>query len=212
MMTEETQNHGANGEGSTSGNPRRDLPTTPVRSVPIASWTVADRAAWARAIAPCARLRKGGAGAHLAPVTQDDLARRYGYFTDHLIRNDLFKPEAQAAGQVTPDRVERFVEELRVRVGSVTTAQTIHKLRRAAELLDPNGDFTWLAELEKDFALMMRPQSKDHRIVDPDRLFEAGLTLIGEATDNPDLTPLRRARQVRNGVMVALLVLCPIRL
>lgn len=100
----------------------------------------------------------------------------------------------------------------RVRVGSVTTANTIHKLRRAAQLLDPNRDFTWVAELEKDFALMMRPQSKDHRIVDPDRLFEAGLTLIREATDNPALTPLRGARQIRNGLMVALLVLCPIRL
>jgi integrase len=183
-----------------------------VRSVPIAGWTIADRAAWERAIAPGARLRKGGAGAHLAPVTQDDLARRYGYFIDHLIRNDLFKPEAQAAGQVTPDHIERFVDELRVRVGSVTTAQTIHKLRRAAQLLDPNRDFTWLAEIEKDFAVMMRPQSKDHRIIDPDRLFEAGLALIEEATNNPDLMPLRRARQVRNGLMVALLTLCPIRL
>jgi integrase len=195
-----------------SGNPRQGLTSKPVRSVPIAGWTIADRAAWERAIAPGARLRKGGAGAHLAPVTRDDLAGRYGYFIDHLIRNDLFKPEAQAAGQVAPDHVERFVEELRVRVGSVTTAQTIHKLRRAAQLLDPNRDFAWLAELEKDFALMMRPKVKDHRIVDPDRLFEAGLTLIEEATANPDLTPLRRARQVRNGVMVALLVLCPIRL
>jgi hypothetical protein len=84
------------------------------------------------------------------------------------MRNDLFKPDAPPAGQVTPDRVETFVEELRARVGSVTTASTIYKLRRAAELLDPNRDFTWLAELEKDFALMMRPKSKDHRIVDPD--------------------------------------------
>ena len=202
-MLEFSQNNGVSAEGS---------PNTPVRSVPIAEWTIADRAAWERAIAPRDRLHKGGAGAHLAPVTQDDLARRYGYFIDHLIRNDLFKPDAPPAGQVTPDRVETFVEELRGRVGSVTTASTIYKLRRVAELLDPNRDITWLAELEKDLALMMRPKSKDHRIVDPDRLFEAGLTLIEEATNNPDLAPLRRSRQVRNGLMVALLVLCPIRL
>ncbi|MGO9235046.1 MAG: site-specific integrase [Methylocella sp.] len=202
-MLEFSQNNGVSAEGS---------PNTPVRSVPIAEWTIADRAAWERAIAPRARLRKGGAGTHLARITQNDLARRYGYFVDHLMRNDIFKPDAPPAGQVTPDRVETFVEELRARVSSVTTANTIHKLRRAAELLDPNRDFTWLAELEKDFALMMRPQSKDHRIVDPDRLFEAGLALIEEATDNPALMPLRRARQVRNGLMVALLTLCPIRL
>jgi integrase len=202
-MLEFPQNIGVSAKGS---------PSTPVRSVPIVEWTIADRTAWERAIAPRARLRKGGAGAHLARITQNDLARRYGYFVDHLMRNDLFKPDAPPAGQVTPDRVETFVEELRARVSSVTTASTIYKLRRAAELLDPNRDFTWLAELEKDFALMMRPKSKDHRIVDPDRLLEAGLALIEEGTGNPDLTPLRRARQVRNGVMVALLVLCPIRL
>jgi hypothetical protein len=202
-MLEFSQNNGVSAEGS---------PSTPVRSVPIVDWTIADRTAWERAIAPRARLRKGGAGAHLASITQDDLARRYGYFVDHLMRNDLFKPGALPAGQVTLDRVETFVEELRARVGSVTTASTIYKLRRAAELLDANRDFAWLAEIEKDFALMMRPKSKDHRIVDPDRLFEAGLALIEEATGNPDLTPLRRARQVRNGLMVALLTLCPIRL
>ena len=143
-MLEFSQNNGVSAEGS---------PNTPVRSVPIAEWTIADRAAWERAIAPRDRLHKGGAGAHLAPVTQDDLARRYGYFIDHLIRNDLFKPDAPPAGQVTPDRVETFVEELRGRVGSVTTASTIYKLRRVAELLDPNRDITWLAETREGFGL-----------------------------------------------------------
>ncbi len=210
-MPEFLQNNDVSAKASKSDNPRRDV-TAPVRSVPIAEWTIADRAAWERAIAPRARLRKGGAGAYLACITQDDLARRYGYFVDHLMRNDLLRSEAPAAGQVTPHCVESFVEELRSRVGSVTTANTIHKLRRAAQLLDPNRDFAWLAEIEKDFALIMRPKSKDHRIVDPDCLFEAGLVLVEEAADNPALTPLRRARQVRNGVMIALLALCPIRL
>jgi len=146
------------------------------------------------------------------PVTQDDLARRYGYFIDHLIRNDLFKPDAPPAGQVTPDRIEAFVEELRARVGSVTTAQTIHKLRRAAQLLESEPGLHMARRDRKGLRRDDAPQSKDHRIVDPDRLFEAGLALIDEATANPHLTPLRRARQVRNGVMVALLVLCPIRL
>ena len=58
----------------------------------------------------------------------------------------------------------------------------------------------------------MRPKSKDNRLVDPDLIVEAGLALIEEATDNPARTPLRRARQVRDGLMIALLALCPIRL
>ena len=190
----------------------RDLTAAPVRSAPITEWTIADQAAWARAIAPRARLRKGGAGSDLAPITQRDLARRYGYFVDHLLRHGLFDPEAGAAAQVSPDLVASFLHELSSRVSSVTTAGTICKVRRAAELLDPSRDLAWLAEIEKDLALVMQPKSKDDRLVDPDLIVEAGLALIKEATDNPALTPLQRARQVRDGLMIALLALCPIRL
>ena len=79
-------------------------------------------------------------------------------------------------------------------------------------MLDPNANFAWLADIEKDLALVMRPKSKNQRIVDPDLIVEAGLTLVGEEDGSPMLTPLRRARQVRDGVMIALLALCPIRL
>lgn len=182
------------------------------RGVPIVEWPAADRAAWERAIAPRARLAKGGTGAHLAHITQEDLARRYGYFINHLMRKNLFHSEALAASQVTEAHVASFINELRARVGSVTAAQTIYKLRRVVKLLDPNRDFTWLAEIGKDLALVMRPKSRDHRLVDPDRLFEAGLALIEEAAVSSSPTPLRRARQVRNGLMIALLTLCPIRL
>jgi integrase len=211
-MIEKGENDRAGAERPRREDPRREFTTTPVRSAPVAEWTIADQAAWERAIAPRARLRKGGAGTHLAPITQRDLARRYGYFIDHLIRKGRFDPEAGPAAQVIPDLVVSFVEELGSRVSSVTTAGSIYKLRRAAELLDPDRDFSWLGEIEKDLALVMRPKPKDNRLVDPDLIVDAGLTLIKEATDNPALTPLRRAKQVRDGLMIALLALCPIRL
>jgi integrase len=211
-MIEKAENDCGGAERSPREGLQRDLTAAPVRSAPLAERTIADQAAWQRAIAPRARLRKGGAGGHLAAITQRDLARRYGYFVDHLIRKGLFDPDAGPAAQVTTDLVASFVEELSSRVGSVTTAGTVYKVRRAAELLDPIRDFGWLAEIEKDLALVMRPKSKDNRLVDPDRLVEAGLTLVAEATDNPALTLLQRARQVRDGLMIALLALCPIRL
>jgi integrase len=83
---------------------------------------------------------------------------------------------------------------------------------RAAEIIAPSLDFAWLAEIEKDLALVMRPRSKFDRVVLIEVLVEAALTLIHEAETSPNLTSLARARQVRNGLMVALLGLCPIRL
>ena len=94
---------------------------------------------------------------------------------------------------------------------SVTVYNYIHQLRRAAQLIAPTIDFSWLAEIEKDLALLMEPRSKFDRLVFTERLVEAGLTLNAEAQGfaKNDLT---RARGVRNGLMIALLALCPIRL
>jgi integrase len=146
----------------------------------------------------------------LAQVSRDDYARRYGEFLGFLQRNGRLEREAAAAALVIPSNVEAYVSELTGRVRSVTVWNCISKLRRAAELLAPTIDFSWLAEIEKDLALVMEPRSKFDRLVLAWRLLEAGLTLMAEAetfaTDD-----LARARGVRNGLMVALLALCPIR-
>src|SRR5262249_39569840 len=57
----------------------------------------------------------------------------------------------------------------------------------------------------------MKPRSKFDRLVLTGQLVKAGLTLIAEAQEFAT-TDLARARGVRNGLMVALLALCPIRL
>jgi integrase len=165
-----------------------------------------------RACQPNQRLKRGGSAAHMKPITQADLARRYGYFLDFLDRSALLDRAAPAAAQVTPGSVAGYVEDLKHRVSSVTVYGSIHKLRRASELIDPQRDFGWLAELEKDLALDMRPRSKADRLILTDVLVECGLTLMAEAEQSKSLSPLEQARQFRNGLMVALLALHPIRL
>ena len=93
----------------------------------------------------------------------------------------------------------------------MTVFGSISKLRRAAQFIALGRDFTWLVDIERDLALMMRPRSKFDRMVMTEVLVEAGLTLIHEAESSPNLTDLARACQVRNGLMVAVLALCPIR-
>ena len=113
---------------------------------------------------------------------------------------------------VTPDRVDRFLAELQARVSSVTVYGSIYKLRRMAQLLAPGQDFTWLTEIEKDLALVMQPRSKFNRLVYSNVLLEAGMTLMAEADAATHRSALARARQFRNGLMVALLALHLIRL
>ena len=183
-----------------------------VRSLPLDLWPEADRNAWISACRPAARLKRGGAAGHLKPITRGDLARRYGYFLDFLSRRGLLPPDNLAATCVTPENAETYIAELRERVSSVTVYGSIYKLRRAAEIIAPDLDFAWLAEIEKDLALLMRPRSKFNRMVLAEVLVQAGLTLIHEVETSPNLTDLARARQVRNGLMVALLGMHFIRL
>jgi hypothetical protein len=45
----------------------------------------------------------------------------------------------------------------------------------------PDADFSWLIEIASDLALIMRPRSKQDRLVLAEVLVEAGLTLMAEA-------------------------------
>jgi hypothetical protein len=154
------------------------LTTPTVRSLPIDMWPQADRVAWELACIPSNRLKRGGRAGHLKPITQEDLARRYGYFIDHLDRHHRLELNAAAGSQVTPAHVDAYMAELKSRVSSVTVYGSIYKLRRTAQILAPLLDFTWLCEIEKDLALVMEPRSKAERIVLTEVLLEAGLTLI----------------------------------
>jgi site-specific recombinase XerD len=182
-----------------------------IRSLPVDLWPEADRNAWNAACRPAARLRPGGTAGHLKPVTREDHARHYGCFLDFLDRHGLLESDEQSAANVTAHNVEAYIAELKQRVSSVTVHGSICKLRRAAKYMAPGRDLTWLAEIAKDLELVARPRSKFGRIVMTEVLVEAGLTLIHEAEMSPTLTKLARARQVRNGLMLGLLALCPIR-
>jgi site-specific recombinase XerD len=175
-------------------------------------WPKADRKAWMSACRPSERLKRGGAGSHMKPITVNDLGRRYGYFLDCLNRRHSLDPDKAAGAHVTPENVDAYLAELNDRVGSVTTYGSIYKLRRACELIDPARDLSWLADIEKDLALLMRPKSKADRWVLTEVLIEAGLTLIAEAENSRKMSKRGQARQVRNGLMVAMLAMHPIRL
>jgi site-specific recombinase XerD len=93
--------------------------------------------------------------------------------------------------------------------GRRSGARRLHGLPRRD---DGASDLGWLIEIEKDLELVMEPKSKLDRVVYPDVLAEAAMTLMTEADAAADHSALARARQFRNGLMLALLALHPLRL
>jgi len=192
-------------EQSHRGEPKKDRQTLYVHE-----WPSAEQSAWQDACRPSHRLKKGGSRSHLRVVSLKDFARRYGRFLGFLKRTGRLDPNAPAASQVTPANVEAYIIDFTGKVNSVTAWNCIYKLRRAAQLLSPGTDFTWLIEIEKDLELLQEPKSKFDRIVTAEQLVEAGLTLIIEAKELTH-AEFKRARGIRNGLMLVLLALCPIR-
>jgi hypothetical protein len=125
-------------------------------------------------------------------------------------RTGRFDLNAPPAGQVTPANVADYMAEFTGKIRSVTAWNCIYKLRLAAELLAPQADFRWLIEIEKDLELLQEPRSKLNRFVYSEELIKAGLTPIVEA-ENFTKAPVKRARAIRDGLMVALLAANPTR-
>ena len=176
-------------------------------------WPEIERAAWQFArTRGCQRLSRGGPASRLCEEASTDLVRRYGQFLNYFRRTQRPDNHAQAGALVTPEAIAGFIEELQIRVRSVTVAQSIYKVYRAATLIAPERDFSWLAEIAKDLALVAEPMNKSSRIVATERLVEAGLTLVAEAGSVTSRPPLARALATRNGLMIAIIALCPIRL
>jgi hypothetical protein len=90
------------------------------RSLPLELWPEADRNAWITACQPATRLTRGGVAGHLKPVTRDDHARHYGCFLGFLDRRGLLEPDGLAAANVTAEKVDAYLAELKGRVASVT--------------------------------------------------------------------------------------------
>ena len=190
---------------------RMPIPSSTVHSRPVESWPIADRVAWEDACRPSVRLRRGGIASHMRRVTQNDLAKRYGLFLDSLLRSGRLDEKACAGAQVTPNSVDAYVTELKSRVSSVTVYGSIQKLRRIVQLISPDRDLDWLIGIERELLSEMRSRPKWDRVVHADVLSDAGRTLMSEAeiAKRPKLT---RARMFRDGLTIALLAYCPIRL
>lgn len=185
---------------------------TSIRGLKPNEWPLADQRAWAEACRAGGKLTRGGRASHLKPVTRIDLVRRYGLFLEYLDRTGRLLPGASASALLTPENVALYTADLKARVSSVSVHGYIAKLQRMAELLDPDFDSAWLREIEQELAWDMRPAPKFDRIVDSDRITEAGERLMRRADDSPHLPPCRRAKLYRDGLMLALLAVCPIRL
>ena len=183
-----------------------------LKHLPVDQWPAADRVALDAAFVPGDIFDEdGGPGAHLSPA-----ARRMIVFACRRWLGFLAAVHPELLAQAPDDRITRemvreFIEHLSGEVASSTIAITVSRLYYAARLIAPTGDWDWLGAIKSRLTARIRPVDRFDRLVAPWRVLDYGIELMDAALSLPESSHYLRELQYRDGLMLAVLSLWPIR-
>jgi integrase len=116
-------------------------------------------------------------------------------------------PEAR----ITKGRVRSFVQHLEASVRTTSIVINLNGLVMAAHLLAPDGDYRWLNSVMRRLAAKARPMERLPRLRMPWEIFALGQGMMDRAMKAPRRDHLLNELQFRDGLILALLSLWPIR-
>lgn len=135
----------------------------------------------------------------------------YGRFIGWLARHDGLDA-AWPEQRILPDTITRFTNSLAASgLASTSIANLARTLRAYASAIDPEGDWQWLAH--RAFRLKKRAvpsRDKALRVVHSSELYTLGLHLMNNSASAKNQKSV--AAQFRDGLMISLLALRPLRL
>jgi len=186
----------------------------PTRCLPVLAWPEPDQVAWAAALSSGDLLERDGLAAHWSAATRRIIVKGYGRWVAWLTETGQLDSAAPLAARVTPERVAGYASYLRQRNASSTVAARVRDLREALRVMAPGTDLAWLRRVANVLrALAMPARPKRQRIRTPRELFALGIQLMHRAEAKEVLRSSRdRAVLYRDGLMIALLSSCPVRL
>lgn len=181
--------------------------------LPLEDWPAIDRQAWERAIQSGDILDTDGAGARWAPTTRGNAWRAYGRWLAFLEERD-----GQIADHIEPaaraDRVaiRAYATNLRQRHASGTAWSYMAFLGMALRAMAPRDDWDWLRPVVAALQRRMAPvRNKRARMVPINDLLALGAKLMVEAEASSEIESPQTARQFRDGMMISLLAVRPLR-
>jgi site-specific recombinase XerD len=180
------------------------------KALGITDWPLSDQLAWQDALTGGDLFESSRPAARWAQSSRTSIAWNYGRWLGHLSHHELVNDEAPAE-RVTPSQVTVYVEELQETVRPQTVATYLAHLYDAIRVMAPDRDWAWLKAIKTRLARGLKSDGrKAVRIQDSARLFELGLSLMGEAMAS-GREDLGTAITYRDGLMIALLAARPIR-
>lgn len=181
--------------------------------VKVADWPHIDRELWSAACGPARFLERS------RPASRWSLSRRriaeqaYGQWLAWLDRENLLDPDTTPRDRATPERMDMFIAELQDRVAPWSVAMMVGALKRVLDVIAPEADWSWLGSICTDLKQVAKPsRNRFGHMVTPRQLFELGLSMMDGAADDRRGHPMRVAARARDGLMIAMLICCPVRI
>jgi hypothetical protein len=183
-----------------------------VRHLPLHLWPAADRAAFKKAFLTGDIFDDtAGPGAHLTESTRiciEMVYRRWlGFLAAHHPDDLRLKP----AERITTQRVGQFITDLKPTNRATSIHTTIDRLYQAARLIDPQNNWFWFKGIVRKLAARAKPMDRFDKLVPPWQTLDLGIELMDGAGSLARTDHRARELQYRDGLIIALLSLWPIR-
>lgn len=188
------------------------------RHLPFENWPKADQSAWERAVQPGSLLEGSGPAAHWADSTKEVTQRQYGYWLSFVLETNT--SHLSPALRITPEIVLAYSEYLTNSISINAACVYLNNLWRAIRVLCPEKDWKWLYQFNQQLKQQSPGPTRNKKVLiqDSQMLVELGFSLMGEVEgdidhyDNlPGKQKIKVRTQYRDGLMIALLALRPIR-
>lgn len=181
----------------------------------FAAWPEKDKALWLRITAIGCPLDDQGSGSHWAPETNRVIGRDYSYWLSFIGATEPLALRENPIARVTPTRVRLYLQSM-ADVSALTQASRIARLHHVVHCADAEKDFRWLCKMRCALEKLARRQgpvrNKQPRIVSSGRIIDAGIDLMRRAHSNSARKMSLRAKDFRDGLMMAVLAARPLRL
>lgn len=177
----------------------------------VANWPREDRFLWQKALRNDDPFSEADTRANNREISNKKIERGYGRYLTYLGRHCPEALNCSVTERITPELVAAFIANMRAMGNRDTTAITrLQELHAIAVVLASKKSFSFIKDMEARIRVTARSAEQDGgRFVTTDELLTLGLQLIDKACE--ESTPRLRAIDFRDGLIIALLALRPMR-
>lgn len=179
----------------------------------FSAWPQGDRTLWDATFAQDL-FGNEGLTDHLAPATVIGLRTSYARYLGFLQRHDQERFKLAPEARINTESIKTFIEHLRQSCRDTSVASLLHTLRQGLGYMFPDRDWSWLKTVAKRIQAGAIPLHDATRGVTSAELYAVGVALMAPVEEElvaSGQVTLEGAIQYRDGLIIALLAMVPLR-